>query len=883
MKRVVCLLLCAVLLLGLLPAAALADGEGKLYFEQCDADGTPGGDGRVSGMDVSYGDTVYFRAYTAETGGVTVTGDALHLWDDGTDTTEDALRWIASGTDGLYAWDTKIVKTNMPTFSAAVDGVDYRLTPYVHEADVGWFASQDKCIASALVYGNEPDANVYYDGSKDVTVYLISEFHFVTEILEDSIQKDDGIVTELLPRGVNDAGVNLGAWLKVTCPQGLAGEPKLSVTIRQGPSWVEKLGTVTYTVTFSKTGVCVENPSGNIPGEPVLLPGVTIDGNQLYLGIGRFSNGGLEIARSSGFTSPSSEERRENYTALLWEKDKEGYSYVGVERYNTNEIKGWEQLSNITLSAPRSTTGSTSTPRWIIQTSENGWNNYTLVLDGTMIGTWEITASCMLNGKEYKVSCYTTREAADETTINVGETETVETLNSRIAAFVGKTSKETRWLNVNLAAGAVYTGTIVIPRETGSGRVIVILCGGWKDDVQTTIEGGIRSDNDTLSVQNIHFVGAGKDKTTFEDGAQNSALYGVGRANSVRCTFEGYDKAVIWKESRRMFGNNNVYRDNNIAWYVDNQNLNGGNNDATDTLFENNNCAIYVQSMGNLQYTREVTDSIRYNRFLNNQYDVQNVDGRDWFIPENYFVHGENEDGTPRLATAIDPATSVSCYPMATRVRNGETQRDDYTYYYNYEQLDYDQIAANQVYRLSNRLTGSYPTPAADLDGKIFEVVDEENGSSALAVFSFPEAQTQSQARIALFAAGIAAFDATVSVERTGDRIVFNMNDPCKPVTVTLPCAFQYGTVTHNSAKLENVTFDGETVSFETAEGGEYTIKYELDGYVIAAGYDAFGRLVGVQFLSAAELPVKIPGAVTVKRFTVDRFYRPIALPQKSK
>ena len=109
------------------------------------------------------------------------------------------------------------------------------------------------------------------------------------------------------------------------------------------------------------------------------------------------------------------------------------------------------------------------------------------------------------------------------------------------------------------------------------------------------------------------------------------------------------------------------------------------------------------------------------------------------------------------------------------------------------------------------------------------------------------------------------------------------MNDPCKPVTVTLPCAFQYGTVTHNSAKLENVTFDGETVSFETAEGGEYTIKYELDGYVIAAGYDAFGRLVGVQFLSAAELPVKIPGAVTVKLFTVDRFYRPIALPQKSK
>ena len=874
MKRVVCLLLCAVLLLGLLPAAALADGEGKLYFEQCDADGTPGGDGRVSGMEVSYGDTVYFRAYTAETGGVTVTGDALHLWDDGTDTTEDALRWIASGTDGLYAWDTKIVKTNMPTFSAAVDGVDYRLTPYVHEADVGWFSSQDKCIASALVYGNEPDANVYYDGSKDVTVYLISEFHFVTEILEDSIQKDDGIVTELLPRGVNDAGVNLGAWLKVTCPQGLAGEPKLSVTIRQGPSWVEKLGTVTYTVTFSKTGVCVENPSGNIPGEPVLLPGVTIDGNQLYLGIGRFSNGGLEIARSSGFTSPSSEERRENYTALLWEKDKEGYSYVGVERYNTNEIKGWEQLSNITLSAPRSTTGSTSTPRWIIQTSENGWNNYTLVLDGTMIGTWEITASCMLNGKEYKVSCYTTREAADETTINVGGTETVETLNSRIAAFVGKTSKETRWLNVNLAAGAVYTGTIVIPRETGSSRTIVILYGGMKDGVPTTIKGGIKSDNDTLSVQNIRFVGAGKEKAAFEDGMPNSALYGSGRANSARCTFEGYDKAVIWKESRRMFGSYNVYRDNNIAWYIDNQNLNGGNNDATDTLFENNNCAIYVQSMGDLQYTREVTDSIRYNRFLNNEYDVQNPDGRDWFIPENYFVHGQNEDGTPRLATAINPATSVSCYPLATRGWNSETQRNEYTYYYNYEQL-----ATNQIYKLSNRLAGSYPTPEADLDGKTFEVVDEENNSSALAVFSFPETQTA----IALLDAQTAAFDATVRVERTDDdQIVFTMNDPCKPVTVTLPCAFTGGTVTHNG-KILNASFAGETVSFETNEGGTYEIHASASTHVIAAGYNILGQLVGVQILASADAHANIPNAATIKIFTLDSSYRPIALPQESK
>ena len=46
---------------------------------------------------------------------------------------------------------------------------------------------------------------------------------------------------------------------------------------------------------------------------------------------------------------------------------------------------------------------------------------------------------------------------------------------------------------------------------------------------------------------------------------------------------------------------------------------------------------------------------------------------------------------------------------------------------------------------------------------------------------------------------------------------------------------------------------------------------------MIAAGYDKDGQLVGVRFLTDVEQTVEIPGAVTVKRFTLDRFYRPIA------
>ena len=69
--------------------------------------------------------------------------------------------------------------------------------------------------------------------------------------------------------------------------------------------------------------------------------------------------------------------------------------------------------------------------------------------------------------------------------------------------------------------------------------------------------------------------------------------------------------------------------------------------------------------------------------------------------------------------------------------------------------------------------------------------------------------------------------------------------------------------------------FDGW---YTAAEGGEYAVTQAAQpSCVIAAGYDKDGQLVGVRFLTDAEQTVEIPGAVTVKRFTLDRFYRPTA------
>ena len=177
--------------------------------------------------------------------------------------------------------------------------------------------------------------------------------------------------------------------------------------------------------------------------------------------------------------------------------------------------------------------------------------------------------------------------------------------------------------------------------------------------------------------------------------------------------------------------------------------------------------------------------------------------------------------------------------------------------------------------RLSNSLTSAYPTPRQYLDGKTFEVIDANN-TTTLATFAFTNAEQQSVRRAARRSVQEESFDATVSVEKTEDRIVFAMNDPCKPVTVTLPCAFTGGTVTHNG-KILNASFAAETVSFKTNEGGTYEIHASASTHVIAAGYNVLGQLVGVQILASADANANIPGAATIKIFTLDSSYRPIA------
>lgn len=556
----------------------------------------------------------------------------------------------------------------------------------------------------------------------------------------------------------------------------------------------------------SEPEISVQDSASTEPGEPVPLPGVSINGWDLYLGIGYFDNDGIKLARSSTFIAPSGEWNWGTYSVILWTKNGD-YELVGAEHYNKDEIVGWEKLSNITLSAPQSTTGNTNTPRWQ-ERYENNWPNYGLGLNGAMTGTWEITASFKLDGTAYEVSCSVTRKAAVEKTIEASEVNTLEKLNAKLAAIMQEESKEPQWYYIKLPA-QTYEGTVVIPAEgTNSGRKIVYLCGSTADSgTKTTIKGGIRSDNDLLVVQNIHFTGAGKDMVTLTDGTTpNSALYGSGKVDSDGCTFEEYYKAVVWEGNRRLFGRGNTYKNNNIAWYVDlSQGNVSGDTRGVGTTFENNSCAIYVASVGSLEYTGKITIYTSNNVFRNNTTDIRNDSEHPWFMPANYFVQtDETGNETLELKYATNSPLGVSCYPM----------RKDETFYYDYKQ------GTQTTYLISNYDASRYRTPAAKLDGKSFEVIDPVR-MTQLALFSFPsEAKSVDTNQT--------EFDATVRVNRSNDRIVLTMNNPGRRVFVKVPCRFGSGTITRNGVALEESGFDEYSACFWTSEGGEYVIT--MDG-----------------------------------------------------
>ena len=451
-------------------------------------------------------------------------------------------------------------------------------------------------------------------------------------------------------------------------------------------------------------------------------------------------------------------------------------------------------------------------------------------------GKWILKASCTVNGIErtaYGAATLTVTE--DSNYIELSDFETVEDINDKLKTEINEITEPGKYNIAVLLSKTgkteedAYCGRIEIPNIQKDGISIWVEIRGV-GTVPATLFGGIYSKTIPFSTARINFVGAGKDnedgqyKKTWEDGPNagkpNVAFDGNSMSNLTNCTFTGYDIAIKCGTSLRMFGRYNTFTKNHIAWKLSEACKGDGNPDAQSCVFKDNDYALYVEKFNGFPSNY----APRYCRFIDNGYDVYNGSGRWWFLPGNYFEH--EEDRKIVYDTSAD-ATPVFCYPMAIREgTNGPEENNPVTYYYDQLEDGGDTV--------SNALTRTYQTPAGKLDGKTFKVADAEK-DNILATFSFDDTAAEQaeeepvrpvlRARM-LRSAVEPSFDATVSVDRSdASKIVFHMENPCKQVTVSLPCSFTDGTVKLGQTEIPDAKFDGQTVSFQTDKAGTYVIE----------------------------------------------------------
>ena len=829
MKRVVCLLLSLILLLGLLPTA-LADGNGPNWVVLCNEDGTEREMRRTQELyNCMYGESVYFHLYADETGGTPVEGLTQTFYVDG-ETVHDPgkpdykvkVSWDAE--KKYYVWDTNGFSNNKVQISLGDGTNNYSFFANLTIEDIGWFWTRNPSVASALPGGRAVTAK--YDGSQDVSVYLMATHTTAGAVLSDDYEAPEGFTVRQLTQF---------CW-RVTCKadESWKGEKK-KLTLYMDKAWTSifDLGT-DYTVTFCADGNeprGKDAPAPSVIGQLAAIPVKINNRNKIcYMGVGEYSNGKYNVLTTSTMSGQENEDMRAQLAVGLWWQISSGDGTYDLTPLSADEVqKVIRQVGEFTLTVRRED-GQAGTLTYTDDTAAAASTGMpcsrVYTLHGTDAGTWVFEASCMVDGQRMAATGSVTREIMKVHTLTGAECKTVGTINKALEEVIyGIDKNDTRDQTIIVqlrktgtqydaqdAEYSAYLGQIKIP-DIERNNITVQLIG--EGGIGTTLIGGIHSESADFSVSNINFVGDGQDHENWQvpdknhpnGGAPNKAFYGNSRGNARDCTFTGYHVAIECGKGLRMIGQNNVFKNNHIAWKLTARNNNGGNPSAQNCVFKGNNYALYVEKF----YFAPSWYAPTACTFTDNVHDVRNSD-RWWFIPGNYFTHSG-------ILGPVNEAVgngNTFCYPMA---QNGTV---------NYTQLE------DGGDTVSNALTRTYQTPAGKLDGKTFKVADAEQ-DDILATFSFDDTAAEQaeeepvrpvlRARM-LRSAVKPSFDATVTVDRSdASKIVFHMEDPCKQVTVSLPCEFKDGTVKLGETEILNAEFDGETVAFQTDKEGTYVIE----------------------------------------------------------
>ena len=329
MKRVVCLLLSLILLLGLLPTALAADGEGSpspSWVIGVNDSGAENGQ-RAQDLRVMYGDRIRFRLYEDETAGSPLTGlqETFYVIDGKTTYPVNGAGVISQGDRaGEYILDTSKFDDNWVELHLHdSNDKDYYFFVIVMVEDVGWFWTRNPSVASAIPGGSSVTAK--YDGSKDVSVYLTATHTTAGAVLSDDYEAPDGFTVRQLTQY---------CW-RVTCKVDgdfRAGDKK-ELTLPMEKAWtsIYDIGP-DYTVTFCADG---NAPRGlgtvapSVIGQLVAIPVKINNRNKIcYMGVGEYNNGKYNVLTTSTMNGPENEPRVARVAVgLWWLKDFGGGNY----------------------------------------------------------------------------------------------------------------------------------------------------------------------------------------------------------------------------------------------------------------------------------------------------------------------------------------------------------------------------------------------------------------------------------------------------------------------------------------------------------------------------------------------------------------------------
>ena len=262
-----------------------------------------------------------------------------------------------------------------------------------------------------------------------------------------------------------------------------------------------------------------------------------------------------------------------------------------------------------------------------------------------------------------------------------------------------------------------YNGIIYVPPMVE----VEINGANGENGGRTVLNGGVLFTSGSSGVvNNINFVGAGSNKHWSDhkngnDHLPNYALFGEdGTTNYSNCTFKGYYHAVHNADGFTPFGNgmNCVFEDNHVGISIDlSDGASGWNPELVNATFKENDIAIELNSFGD-RMPREMI--VSHCKFINNDVDVYNESGRNFFMPGNYFYHDRQSDGSHNYIETDsknpgkdkkDNKNLVSAYPM---------MNEDFTEYIYGE----DDVA------VPNSGEESYMTPYSELPGMDIMVVE---------------------------------------------------------------------------------------------------------------------------------------------------------------